>query len=99
MVAQRWQAAFCVGTPLEPETRLPMPSYQREVAVRQDPNYMPDDNNNNEGTSHEVSSTPMIGEANEIKQPPANNQVCIKTYNMGSSGACKKARTFQVCYW
>ena len=78
MVAQRWQAAFCVGTPLEPETRLPMPSYEREVAVRQDPNYLPDNNNNNnnnnEGTALE-DSTPMIEEADEINQASANDQV------------------------
>ena len=80
MVAQRWQAAFCVGTPLGPETRLPMPSYEREVAVRQDPNYLPDDNNNNEGTALE-DSTPMIEEADERNQASENDQVCFK-YNI-----------------
>ena len=81
MVAQRWQAAFCVGTPLEPETRLPMPSYEREVAVRQDPNYLPDNNNNNnEGTALE-DSTPMIEEADEINQAAEKDQVCIE-YNI-----------------
>ena len=79
MVAQRWQAAFCVGTPLEPETRLPMPSYEREVAVREDPNYLPD--NNNKGTApNEKESTSVTEEADETNQPVANEQVCIK-YN------------------
>ena len=80
MVAHRWQAAFCVGTPLEPETRLPMPSYEREVAVRQDPNYLPDDNNNNGGTALE-DSTPMIEGADEGNQASENDQVCFK-YNI-----------------
>ena len=80
MVAQRWQAAFCVGTPLGPETRLPMPSYEREVAVRQDPNYLPDDNNNNGGTALE-DSTPMIERADEGNQTSENDQVCFK-YNI-----------------
>ena len=83
MVAHRWQAAFCVGTPLEPETRLPMPSYEREVAVRQDPNYLPDNNNNNnnnnEGTAQE-ESTPMIQEAEETKQPAPNVQVASNIF-------------------
>ena len=78
MVAQRWQAAFCVGTPLGPETRLPMPSYEREVAVRQDPDYLPDDNNN-EGTAQE-ESTPMIQEAEETKQPAPNVQVASNIF-------------------
>ena len=83
MVAQRWQAAFCVGTPLGPETRLPMPSYEREVAVRQDPNYLPDSDSNNKNISDDndetvhAESIPMIEQGDEKKQPK-NMQVCHK---------------------
>ena len=31
--------SLCVGTPLAPDTRLPRPSYEREVQARTDPNY------------------------------------------------------------
>ena len=81
MVAQRWQAAFCVGTPLGPETRLPMPSYEREVAVRQDPNYLPDSDSNNKNISDDndetvhAESIPMIEQGDEKKQLK-NMQVC-----------------------
>ena len=75
MVAQRWQAAFCVGTPLGPETRLPMPSYEREVAVRQDPTYLPssDDNNNNEEATTGKSS--FKTQLSNEKARPENDQV------------------------
>ena len=75
MVAQRWQAAFCVGTPLEPDSRLPMPSYERQVAVRQDPTYLPssDDNNNNEEDTTGKSS--FKTQLSNEKACPENDQV------------------------
>ena len=68
-------AAFCVGTPLEPDSRLPMPSYEREVAVRQDPTYLPssDDNNNNEEDTTGKSS--FKTQLSNEKACPENDQV------------------------